>query len=168
MRLHLEITDHQPPDVGKRKFANFSRAGMAAIGTLWDREFKMRHFASDAASRYGYQRRRAKYQAGKERKAGRSRSVSPHAANALILTGALRNASRLKQLSRAFPTRVTITIRTPHYVAMRPRRPGIPNIGLEMTATTFAERREMQDEYHRSVEGDLNNFRATRTTRIGG
>ncbi len=168
MRLFLDITDEQPPDVSKRRFREFSRNGMSAIGKLWDSTFKMLHFVAGAAERYGYQRRSTKYQEGKERRVrGRSRSISPDAANELILTGSLRRAARQNQLPRAFPTRVTINIPTPHYVAMRPRRAGIPNLGMEMTSTLFAERREMQDEYHREVEEDLNNYRSPRTTRIG-
>lgn len=167
MRLFLEITDDQPADIGKRRFAEFSRQGMNAIGLLWDGFFKMLHFEENAASRYGYAIRGKKYQARKERSASRrSRHHSPDAARPLILTGALRRAVRMSSPPRAFPTRVTVQIPTPHYVAMRPRRPGIPNLGLELTATTNAERREMQDEYHREVEKALKDWREPKTTRI--
>jgi hypothetical protein len=168
MRLFLEITDTQPPDVSKRRFKEFSRAGMNAIGLLWDRLFKMRHFDADAASKYGYQPRGKKYQAGKVRRVrGRSFKVSPDAERPLILTGAFRKAVKMRQIPRSFPTRVTLALPTPHYVAMRPRRPGIPNLGLEMTSTLFAERREMQAEYHREVESELNDYRQPRTTKVG-
>lgn len=168
MQLFIETTDERPADVTKRRFKEFSRNGMNAIGVLWDRLFKLRHFDDGAADRYGYARRRTKYQEGKERAVRNgSRSISPDAARPLIRSGALRRAARLRQVPRSVATRTTVTIPTPFYAAMKPRRADIPNLGLEMTATLQSEELEMQQEYHREVEDDLNTYRATRTTRVG-
>ena len=166
MRLFIEVRDEQPPDVSKRKFAEFSRGGMNAIGLRWDREFKMRHFEPDAAQRYGLARRKPKYQRSKERRAGHP-GFSIHAARPLIKSGRLRIAARQNAIPKAMPKRVVVKLNVPYYAKMTPTARTTINLGDEMTRTLGSENRELQDEYRSEVEDDLNNYREPRTTLIG-
>lgn len=168
MRLYFEVTDEKPPDVSKRKWNEFSRDGMNECGLLYDRKFKMRHFEPGAAARYGYQSRKPKYQEKKNRAVDRgSRHHSPDAKNPLIFSGALRAAVRQNHLPRAFPTRFTVSMPTPIYAAMTPRRSGVPNLGSELTRVAADEQLEFEKVYHDTVETEYNQYREVRSERIG-
>lgn len=168
MRLYLELTEDQPPDVSKRRWREFSRDGMNECGLLYDRQLKMRHFEPGAASRYGYKTRKPKYQARKDRAVDRgSRHISPDAKNPLIHSGALRRAVRMNHQPKAFPTRFTVTMPTPVYAQMTPRRSDVPNLGVELTTVASDEQPQFEKTYHDVVETEYNEYRETRTTRIG-
>lgn len=168
MRLYFHILDDRPPDVGIRKFREISRDGMAEVGNLYETAFKMRHFEEGASSRYGYRPRTEGHKKKKARAvARRSFKISPDANRDLIMSGALRRAVGMRHVARAYPTRVTVTMPTPSYAQMKPKRGNMPNLGAEITAVTGDEYAQMQKVYHDSVEHDLNHFRATRKRTIG-
>lgn len=168
MPIWFTITDDRPPDVTIRAFRNMRRAANLAVGLQWDREFKPRHFDSDAATRYRYAERSANYLARIRRMLTSAiPKISRAAERPLIYSGLTRRQVLLRQIPRAFPTRVVVNLATPAYVRIRPRA-GLPPLADEITRVNADERRELAATMHRTFETELAAFRATRTKTFGG
>lgn len=154
MRLGFEIT-YSPDlaDISKRALKRIAVSMFGRLGLLYENTFKMRHFESGAASRYGYRPRSAAHIQRKARAVARnSFSISPDANNDLIMTGALRRAVKMRHIPRAYPTRVTINMPTPSYAQMKPRRSNMPNLGAEIVAVSADERAEIDTVAVREME----------------
>lgn len=173
-RLFFQVTYRRPHDVAKRVWPVMSRNAMGAVGTLWEREFKPRHFASDAGERYAYKPRSPAYLKKKERLAKLSgparatRRVSADVGRLLVYTGATRRAVLQRHLVRAFPTRVSVQIPTPKYVQMRPYKAGRPNLGEELTRVTSDEAREMEKVYAGTLRSQIREYRTEKRIRTIG
>jgi hypothetical protein len=137
----------RPAGVGQRTWREISKTGMFTVGVAWDRWFKMRHFAADATSRYGYAPRTPAYRRRKER-----RGVPGFLA--MVFQGHTRAAVSSPQIPRAFPTRATITLSAPPYIQMRPdpRRRKAPNLGEELTRTTAEEIAALEKVFTETTE----------------
>lgn len=167
MRYIVRITYDKPPDASIRAWRTISKHAFMELGLLWDRSYKMRHFEQGAAQRYNYRPRSPKYEARKRKMASMAvPRISRSAALPLIYSGATRRIVSTAQVPHAYPTRVTITMPTPNYFQMRPRRPDRPNLGDESTRVIPEEMRVFERVYVDDVERGLAQYRATKATVI--
>lgn len=140
-------THERPAGVGQRTWREIAKTGMFTVGVAWDRWYKMRHFAGNASSRYGYEPRTAAHRRRKQK-----RGIPGFLA--MVFSGATRASVASPQIPRAFPTRATITLSAPPYIQMRPdpRRRKAPNLGEELTRTTAEEIRKLEQVFADTTE----------------
>ena len=112
--LSFRTKFERPQGISQRGWRDIAKSGMLAVGTAWDRLFKMLHFGPDAARRYNYVPRTAAYKRRRLRIHGVPLSVD------LRWSGRTLADVRRRQAPRPFPSRVTIDMPTPAYVRMRP------------------------------------------------
>lgn len=146
MRLAFTIS-YEPDmdDLSKRGVVRVSTQMWAAVGWLYERTFKARHFTESAASRYSYQPRSVKYQERKNKAVDRgSFKISPDAKRPLIYKGFGRRDVLRPHIPRSFPTRVTINMPTPSYLQMKPKSASRPNMGEEIVRLASDEYVEME------------------------
>lgn len=164
MAFSIIIQQERPPDIGARRFSDFSKAGMTVAGRLWETRFVRRHFRAGAASRYGYKTRSPGYLRKKKGLAAKGK-VKKGGAAPLVFTGLLEEQMTRRGILRAFPTRITIRKPAGPYVTTRPQN-GRPNIPEEITATVPEEDARMDKAYDKVVTRHMNTFRARRTKKI--
>ncbi len=116
-----------------------------AMGDHWHKEMLPRHFARDAATKYGYKERSKSYLKRKARKMGRDPAQFEQMRQfPLVFEGDLQRSLKAFEV-KAFPGRFSIKMKGPSYVGMRPFRRNAPNMGKELTTVTDEEIREMTD-----------------------
>jgi hypothetical protein len=165
--LRFAITTDKPDDVSGRAWREAQRAGWYAVGVYHDEIVQPRKFEPGAAERYGFAERSPRYLARKKRIAKASWKVKDGGETPLVFGGMTRTAVLRKQFPRAFPTRVTLSIPTPSYVQMRPRKANMPAMGVELTSVTEDEQREMEGVFVRAAEAFLERQAERRTRSIG-
>lgn len=135
------------------------------VGQYWFDRMLKDHWASGAAERYGYQPRSAKYIRQKVRAAKKGKALAGGVVS-LLYSGELRE--RIKEYAdvRAYSTRVSVVMRGPKYVSMRPKKPGHPNMGEEITAVTPAQRQELVEFMRFALVNKLRAARAPEITKI--
>lgn len=129
------------------------RAGWAALGAHWHKEYLPKHFELGAATRYGYRPRSA---AWRRRKAGLARAgrAAKGGAVDLVASGAMEKLLESVGLVRAYPTRAAIKMIGPRYVTLRPKG-NQPNKYAEATAVLRTEVRALGAVFERAIAAEL-------------
>lgn len=164
--LRCVVIEQQPPDVGKNTFRTASREAFQKVGEFWWREYMPDHFRPYSGAKYGYKPRTADYQRRKEALARRG-IVRQGGRAPLVFRGDMEEAMRRSASIRAFPTRCTVQIEAPRYVTFRPRG-NQPNKAQEVTRVLPYQQRRMEEMHRDHVTKRLNEFRATRKTKVEG
>ena len=120
------------------------------IGTHWHKHMLPRHFQPGAMERYGYQERKEEYLESKARKWHKTPEYVRE--YPLAFSGDMRREMKAAFVIRSFPTRFSVHMRAPHYIAMRPKKAGIPNLGKEVTAITLDEINELETVGRKELE----------------
>lgn len=148
MKFKVSLTVTKPPDIGKRKWEQCTKAGHLAQALHWQKTFLPRHFTPEASVRYNHQRRKEKYRKRKERAGASGRRVR-HEGRLVqiqrgglvdnVYSGDLERMMRNPGTIRPFPNRATLTMSGPRYITMRPYKSGQPNKAKELTARSTDE-----------------------------
>jgi len=110
----------------------------AAVGDRWQDEYLPLHFGGQAFSRYNYRPRSLNYKKKKRRLQARG-TIQGGPETALVFTGLLkRSLLNHRQRQSAYPTRVTIHLVGPSYLAIN-YKPNRPNIGQEILTVNSSE-----------------------------
>lgn len=157
--IHVETTIEG--EIPARQLREMSRASHREAGEHWQRSMLPKHFQSGAAKRYGYKRRSPKYVKSKPNRPG----VKKGGRVPLVLTGLTELLMRRRQIVKAFPTRATLDIPGPRYVAMRRKDPRLPNLGEEITAVDQRDETELTALYDRRLTDLMNNYSGRRSNR---
>jgi hypothetical protein len=155
--LRVQNIEEAFPPISKRAQTRIAKASNMAVGQHWDANFKMRHFDAVAQQQYGYKPRSAGYLRRKARASGKTWRVKGKPDQDMVYSGQTLQDVRQRQMPRAFPTRVTITMPTPSYVQMRPNPKfrDAPNLGEELTRVSPPEVEELTTVYVVTAEGLL-------------
>jgi hypothetical protein len=172
MRIFLQYTVDDFSQ-SKRAVQRAGTAGMTAVGTYYEEEIKLTKFEPTAASTYGYAARSPKYlkrkQGGWARDpitGGRYR-IPEGGTRDLVHSGRTRAAARMRNLVRAYPTRVTVRLAgLPKYISMRPYKSNHPAMGEEMTSATPSQVYRMELLYQGAAEEELLRSRKLKITRM--
>lgn len=144
----VSLTIEQPPDIGKRKWQQCTKAGHLSQALHWQKTFLPLHFTPEAKIRYKHQQRKSKYQQRKERagRTGRPWTVNGRKVRVKrqglvdnVLSGDLEAMVKRPGTIQAFPSRATLKMTGPRYVTMRPFKSGQPNKGKEIVTRTKDE-----------------------------
>jgi hypothetical protein len=167
-KIGFFITADKPDDVSGRAWRAAMVAGWFAVGMYHDEQVQPRKFAADAASRYQFQPRSAKYLQKKKKLAKASWRVKDGGERELVYSGMTRTITLRKQYPRAFPTRVWVEIPTPSYVQMRPKasRWKMPALGQELVSITPDEHRDMEVVFQQAVIAELDRRSERRRIRV--
>lgn len=117
------------------------------LAEYWHSNILKRHWARGASQRYGYQERTSAYR--KRKRNLFQRGVIARPATDLLLTGRMKENLEQSANIRAYPTRFSVRMYAPaddegyDYVAMRPVRAGMPNLGEEVTTVSDDEHRKL-------------------------
>lgn len=103
----------------------------------WHRTMLPRHFRRGADIDYSYQPRSRITNLIKRRLFKRGDAISPD--RPLVRSGKLQNMVKSYVSIQAYPTRAIATMYGPRYAGMKPFRPGLPNLGLEVTTVSTEE-----------------------------
>jgi hypothetical protein len=161
------ITIHEEhPDLSRRELHNVTRAAHGAMGVKWAVDLLPEHFQAGAHNAFGYADRSFKWQRFKEAQV-RSGRADPDAANDLVYQGQLRDdlLRSARNLIRAYPTRVTISLIGPEYFTLRPRRKNTSQITREVLAVNTRHERAIGDAADKGFVAALNAVRRTRKLR---
>lgn len=156
--MKISLTISRPPDVGLRKWKECTKAGHAAMGQYWHKNYLPDHFTRAARTKYGHQARRPKYLRNKER--GGTRSVNGRVVQIKyggqvdnVFSGEMETLVRSPALIQAFPSRATVKMVGPRYVSMRPYKSGQPDKGAEISRVIPDQQRVLEkvlgEETHR-------------------
>lgn len=159
----LQMLEQRPPEASIRAWRGITRAAYEEAGAHWHREILPRHFTPDAKGRYRHQERTRKYLIRKLRLA----SIGKVEGGGLIdnvFTGQMRRLLLGVGVVRAFPSRFSITMPGPRYVAMKPFKSNQPNKAAEIITVTPDEDREISQIVGRSVTAGLARLREPQTT----
>jgi hypothetical protein len=117
------------PKALKRGFGKVIKESMQEAGMLWHRRYLPDHFRSGSASKYGYQKRTAKYM---KRKAHKKGHQTP-----LVFSGDLkRSATRMAHVGGT-SKQVKVSMDAPWYATRSWKTRGtMPDMSKEMTKTT--------------------------------
>lgn len=158
----------RPPEVTIRAWRDITRSSHAEMAERWYTEFMPLHFRQDAAAKYGYQPRSAKYLKRKQQRgsAGIARTgIEAGGRLPLVYTGLLRRSARAFVQIRGFPTRGVVTMALPAYATIKPYQSGRPNLAKELTTVTRGEQFVLSTSLQTSIVNRLSRLRAPRTYR---
>jgi len=155
--VRFVVAGGKPEGIPIRAWRTALKQAWYEVGEYHDRVIQPRKFRKQAASDYGYQPRKPEYLTRKKRRA-RSGQVKMRGERLLVYSGATRTAVLRRQVPRAFPTRMRMRIPVPDYVGMKPKKPGRPNMGLEIATFTPDELREMEEIFVAAVERILGDY----------
>ena len=164
LSLHIQIDTTRPPDIGARKWSDFSKTAMRAAADVWHTKFIETHFRPAAKYKYRYARRTSKYTDRKQAlarvgKAARGGQVD------LVYTGTLEKQMLRRGILRIFPTRFVLSKPAGSYITDRPRG-GRPNMVKEITTVVPSEAEAMAKAYQEAAAKLMNTYRATRRKKI--
>jgi len=160
LSLIITIDTERPPDIGARKWSDFSKAGMEAAANLWHEKYVRHHFATYAAVKYGYQPRKPRTQKRK-RAAAKAGQAIKGGRVPLVWTGLLERQMLRRGILRVYPSRFVLRKPAGPYVTSRPRG-NRPNMVTEITTVIPSEERAMADRYAYRAAALMNSFRARR------
>jgi len=144
MKFKVSLTVTQPPDIGKRKWQQCTKAGHLRQALVWQKDFLPRHFTPEAKTRYKNQPRKAKYLKNKERGGyrkvnGRRVFIKYGGKVDNVYSGDMETMLKAPGTIQAFPSRSVLKMTGPIYVTMRPYKSGQPNKAKEIIARTGDE-----------------------------
>ena len=151
----IEITG----EISARALRQMRREAMKRTGAYWQQRQLPKHFTQTAKTEYSMKRRGRKYQARK-RKIAKKGGRAP-----LVFTGMMELLMRRKQVVRAFPTRVSISIPGPSYMSMRPKG-NRPNLGEEATRVNKKDEDELTRIHDQELQKLIDNYKPKRRRRI--
>lgn len=160
--IHLALTLENFPSV--RSFRAAMTKANSAAGDYWHEHILPRHFTREARHRYHHKPRTSKYLARKQGMAFAGRQIQGHGIKYggqidNVLTGRGEDALRAGATTRAYPTRVTISMVGPYYMTMRPFRSNQPNKGAEVTFVSGDEVLELAEVMNFELQEALNEIR---------
>lgn len=164
LTLHIQIDTTRPPDIGARKWSDFSKVGMRAVADLWHDKYIRPHFQPSARYTYGYSRRAPSTIKRKKAAAAAGKAKKGGAAD-LVWTGTLERQMLRRGILRIFPTRFVLRKPAGSYITDRPRG-GRPNMVREITTVVPREQDAMARAYQSAAAKLMNNYRATRRKKI--
>lgn len=152
-------------DLSQRGIKRCLRAAHKAGGELWQQKFLPRHFTAGAHARYGnFQRRRFLYQ---KRKRGMARTgkVKKGGRIDLVYSGTLEEMMTRHQIVRAYPSRASIRMPGPNYIAMKPRDPRKPSKAEEILIVTADEHRQIRATMSEKLDSEVRREHSSKTSR---
>ena len=162
--LILIIDTERPPDIGARRWSDFTRAGMDEVAKLWHSKYIKLHFQDFSAVKYGYQPRLSKT-LKRKRKLARIGKVQKGGRVPLVWTGLLERQMLRRGILRVFPRRFTLRKPAGPYITNRPRGRR-PNMVKEITTVIPSEERGMASAFESKAAELMNTFRAHRHVKI--
>lgn len=136
----IKVIENKPPDLTVREWRSIRRNTYEAIGRYWYANILPDHFKLNAASIYGYRKRRDDYEEKKQQAltTGQKisgKDVSPLAVTmSLTLSGLLYKAMTARGfIVRAFPSRFTVKMPGLPYTPARQRTAKQPHLQGELT-----------------------------------
>lgn len=162
--LILIIDTERPPDIGARRWSDFSKAGMNEVAELWHSKYIRLHFMDFASVKYGYQPRKSRT-LKRKRQLARAGKVAKGGRVPLVWTGLLERQMLRRGILRVFPRRFTLRKPAGPYITNRPRG-GRPNMMKEITTVLPSEERGMARAYEDKAAELMNTFRAHRRVKI--
>lgn len=163
--IYPQLTVDPDPGLSRRQRSRVLRAGNQVMGDYWQSQYLPLHWRTDARTRYRHTPRKPKYQAVKKRRA-RIGLVKRHGLVDNVYGGIMERMLRSSKVVRAYPTRVTITMRGPNYISMRPRDARKPHKAREITTVIPSEADVLRRKNQEKVEEGLNKIKARRTKKI--
>jgi len=167
----IKTTTTQPPDIGKRKWKECTKAGYEKMARYWHKNFLPDHFTRAARTKYGHQARRPKYLKNKER--GGRRKVNGRVITIKyggqidnVYSGDLETLMKSPATIQAFPSRATVKMAGPRYVSMRPYKSGQPDKGKEITRSTADQVLVLEKVLGDETTKRLNEWKQPRTVTI--
>jgi hypothetical protein len=160
----IHIQYEQPPEVSKRKWREFMRAGMADMGAQWHTEILPKHFTQRARTKYGHKKRGAEYNLSKRRRAKHG-VVKQGGRVDNVFSGTMRKALEQMSTIRAFPSRATLQMRGPNYISMRPKDSKQPHKAREITTVTQDEEKKLSETLNETVGRKLAAYKSPKTVR---
>jgi len=164
LTLHIDIDIQRPPDIGARRWSDFSKAGMTAAAELWQDKYVRHHFEQFSSVKYGYQKRKARTKKKKEAAARAGKAIKGGRVP-LVWTGLLERQMLRRGILRVYPSRFVLRKPAGSYITERPRG-GRPNMVKEITTTIPSEERAMAAAYESKAAELMNNFRATKRIKV--
>lgn len=134
------------------------RAALAHALIFWHGEHFPRHFESQAAGRYHYQRRKRSYEIRKQKRFGHS--------NPLVFTGRLKSETTRTIKVTGTAKQAKGALSGPRYLWAYRKDYGQPDKAVELLKTTHAEDRELAQHMDEELTGAANACPATETARI--
>ncbi len=144
MKIKVSLTVTQPPDIGKNKWRQCTKAGHHRQALIWQKDYLPRHFTPEAKTRYGHQKRKAKYLKNKERGGyrkvnGKRIFIQLGGKVDNVYSGEMLQMLKSSGTIQAFPSRSILKMTGPRYVTMRPYKSSQPAKGKEITTITKDE-----------------------------
>lgn len=162
--LILTIDTTRPPDIGARRWSDFTKAGMTAVADLWHEKYIPFHFETFAAIKYGYQKRTPRTLIKKKKAAAKGKAIKGGRV-ALVWSGTLERQMRRRGILRVFPKRFVLSKPAGSYITNRPRG-GRPNMVQELTKVLPGEERAMAKVFQEKTAELMNTYRAKKRVRI--
>lgn len=171
--LRVVTIDDEHPDLTLREMARCSKAGHQAVGEKYAKDLLPEHFEIGARAAFGYGPRTEKWLRRKQRlfEAGAivgGRRVIAGRNQDLVFTGLLREqvVSSARQNIRAYPSRVTITMRVDRqevpYFTFRGRTDRTRRMAREILTDSPRHLRIMEETFDRGFEQELSRLRRSR------
>lgn len=164
LTLHIEIDTTRPPDIGARKWSDFSKVAMQAAADLWHEKFIWTHFQPSSRYTYRYSRRAPDTIKRKKQRAIKGQ-VKKGGSVDLVWTGTLERQMLRRGILRIFPTRFVLSKPAGSYITDKPRG-SRPNMVREITTTVPREQEAMARAYQSAAAKLMNTYRATRRKKI--
>lgn len=167
----IKQTLTQPPEVGKRKWRECTKAGYEAMGRFWHKNYLSDHFNRAANTKYQHQPRKVKYLKNKQR-GGRRKvdgvwiTIQYGGQVDNVYSGRLESLMKSPAVIQAFPTRVNVKMVGPRYVSMRPWKSGQPNKGREISTVTEEQQTQLEKVLIEVTNKRLAEWKSPRTIAI--
>jgi hypothetical protein len=147
MVVPIKITTQHSahPELSRRNWHKVMRASMASMGLKWALDLLPEHFDKNKQGELGYAPRTAAWQRRKRQLYLLGKAIEPD--TDLVLTGRLKQNVlwSARNLIRAFPSRVTITMYGPPYFTLRARSKRTGRIAQEVLAVSARHKRLLSD-----------------------
>ncbi len=169
--LRGKLVENRPLDVVRDAWRTITRNAYRAVGLYWVQNFLQKHFEPGAGQKYSYQFRTRAYQQRKDRQFAAGRPMSKGGApviagsdTPLVLTGYMKREVTTNVVVRGYPTRATVIMYGPQYLATRFFKKRQPDKAKELTTVTGAEREELAKVLRQELLAGINAYRGTKTT----
>lgn len=164
--LKVESIYTQHPELMVREHKRAVVAGHFAGGRLWAEQLLLEHFQPGARSEFGYFKRKEKYMSKKIRLARLGR-VEDGGRQDLVFSGLTRRLARLaRNMVKATPTEVDVTVPTPRHIQMRPNRFANRALGLEILAISPRHEKLVTAATSRGFDREHREIKAEKRTTI--
>lgn len=147
--MRVEVEETQATRYSRATIRDILKGVYYQVALRWQSVYLPRHFKRGNQKRYRLRRRSRRYL--KRKRAMATRGVVKKGGRvALVFRGIAERLFSSRHAIRAYPTRATIVMHGPRYVAMRPYKSQHHAIGLDITAMA-GEEAESLDIYSQGV-----------------